>query len=523
METNRLTRIYTYQRAYEEEESLMKMKTRSILAGVVAVIIAGMTAIPAMAEEKDSSADVSSVQVYTGFSVMHERSDDKAFYPAEAIYPQAELDDETAAEYPALADAFSRLNEEKRKNSEETFQSLLKDLKERMSEDPDYSAYYTDEESFFVVRADRHIVSLLSVSSGYSGGAHGYAGYSGVNFDPESGNRLELSELITDEKAFKALVKDEINRLYPEVEADLTDRYFEETAVNDMIWTAGCEGVTCYFNAYTLGPYAIGAQTVLIPYEGNEELFAGTAADVPENYGVEIPFGYPVKIGGRELIVYGTRGENEIYNTVSISLDGEVAYSDDNIYANVIRPTYIRSNGEDYLYLQYSEDNDWRYLEIFRLGEKTERVGEADLAAAPMFVEEKSLSVTAAMTNPEHLLLSARLWLFEISNQLRTYRVGTDGMPEATEPYFHVSNGRVLTAKEELSCQEVDEEGNVIGTVTVPAGTKMTPIRTDEVSLVDLRLEDGRIVRVEESSGSWPETIDGKDIKDIFDGIFYAG
>ena len=103
---------------------------------------------------------------------------------------------------------------------------------------------------------------MLGVRSGYLGGAHGYSGYAGMNYDPESGKLLKLSELVAEEGAFKEKVKEEVLSRYPDVEKDLTEAYFQEKSLDDMIWTAGCEGITCYFDAYTLGPYAMGTQNV---------------------------------------------------------------------------------------------------------------------------------------------------------------------------------------------------------------------------------------------------------------------
>ena len=52
---------------------------------------------------------------------------------------------------------------------------------------------------------------------------------------------------------------------------------------------------------------------------------------------------------------------------------------------------------------------------------------------------------------------------------------------------------------------------------------RLTPFRTDNESIVDLRTDDGRIARVEVAGGSYPQTIDGKDISEIFDGVRFAG
>ena len=59
--------------------------------------------------------------------------------------------------------------------------------------------------------------------------------------------------------------------------------------------------------------------------------------------------------------------------------------------------------------------------------------------------------------------------------------------------------------------------------MTIPAKTALTALRTDNESLFDLSLQDGRIARVEVSGESFPHTIGGEDIEEIFDGIQFAG
>ena len=499
----------------------MIMKKQIFTAILAATLISGMPKAAAFADNEDNSI----LQLYTGINYEEEWSGEAGRYLAQSIYPKIMLGDNSNQpdSHKGLGQAFAALNAEKSKEAEKTYQEILKEAKERLAEDPEYSATYTDTESYYVTRADDHIVSLLSVSTGYTGGAHGYLAYSGLNLDPKNGRTLKLSELVPDDDAFKELVKKEIIRLYPETEADLVDQYFEETPLDDMVWTAGYEGITCYFNEYTLGPYAIGAQTILIPYEGNEAIIAETAADVPESYGVQIPLGYPVRIGGRELIVYANPTDYDAYDSVSIYLDGEENLFDSDIYAYNTRPTYIKANGEEYLYLQYRMDDDYKVFDIYHLGEKAERIGTVDLGMASKYVEELETAFTAAITDPEQMLFSTTSNLISTADVQRYYRVGADGRPEATEPFFRISGERILKTKEDVSCEEVDEDGNVFGAVTVPAGTKMTLLRTDNESIVDLKLDDGKIVRLEVSDESWPHSVNGKGIDELFEGIMFAG
>ena len=501
------------------------MKKQNIIAAaaLTAALISGMAA-PAFAAEADGAAEAVRPSIYTGFQWEHERDEEKNRYTAESIIPQAVLSEESEAAYPGLAKAFSEMNEEQSKISKETYQSILEGAKERLKDDPDYDTTFTDTGTYYVVRSDSHIVSILNLTTGYTGGAHGYEVYSAVNFDTANGQKLALSDVVKDEEAFRMLVKEKVFSEYPEVEKDLTEQYFEETPLNDMVWTAGYEGVTCYFNEYTLGAYAIGAQTVLIPYEGNDSLFVDFVVQAPENYGMEFPLNHPVKVGGREIAVYGTRSEYDDYKEVTIILDGEKTEFDRDINTFSIHPTYFKADGEEYIYLAYRIDDDYRSFDIYHLADTPERYGLVELGRASMYLEEKHLSTTLSMTDPEDLLLSTDCNLLGTTGIQRAYRIGSDGKPEAKEPWYEILGERFLTTKTELKCHEADAEGNGIGEMTIPAGTQLRMLRTDAESIVDLELvDDGRIARVEVNKESWPQTIDGTDIDEIFDGVMFVG
>ena len=495
--------------------------TAAILAGA---LIFNMTAIPALAEEEEAAAERTSARVYTGLYQEQEYSDDAKRPLAKSVCPQVTLNDIDKEAYPGLAKAFDAINEEKRAAAAETYQSILEEAKSRYEEDPTYEAVYTDEEAFYVLRSDPHIVSLLGVYDGYTGGAHGYSGYRPVNLDTTSGDTLKLTDVVLDADAFQDLVKATVTANYPDVEEDLVNSYFEETAADDMLWTAGYEGITCYFESYTLGAYAIGPQIVLIPFEGNEALFSEDVMDVPENFGMDVPMNQHIRIGGREIQLWGDMEEYGWYKGLNIIVDGETThFGEDDIYAYEFKAMYLRSNGEEYLYLQSYAENDYAHLTIFHLGDTVEIIGTSPLYEASIYDQNLGFGASTALTDPEDMLLSVSINLLGTMSGTSVFRVGEDGMPEAVEPYFLITADRVLTTKTELDAKEVDEEGNVSGDVQIPAGTKLTIFRTDNVSIVDLREDDGSLIRVEVTGGEFPHIIDGTDVEDLFDGIMYAG
>ena len=105
----------------------------------------------------------------------------------------------------------------------------------------------------------------------------------------------------------------------------------------------------------------------------------------------------------------------------------------------------------------------------------------------------------------------------------RHYRTGADGSPEPVGEFFEFGWPLTITVKQDFETSFVDENGADLGTGTVPAGMELTLIRTDNESWTDVRLSDGRIARIYVIQDTWPRTVDGKAIDDLFDGLLFAG
>ena len=108
----------------------------------------------------------------------------------------------------------------------------------------------------------------------------------------------------------------------------------------------------------------------------------------------------------------------------------------------------------------------------------------------------------------------------------KEYSLGDDGMPKALSDVYSY-NDFSITAKRELTGEAVTASGEPKGEeVTIPAGTVLNAVSTDEKEYVILQSADtGELVRLKVSGdwGNWPHTIDGTDIEELFDGLIFAG
>ena len=189
-------------------------------------------------------------------------------------------------------------------------------------------------------------------------------------------------------------------------------------------------------------------------------------------------------------------------------------------------PTYVHTEDGDYIYLFCTGDSDYQQLNIFSLGKGVPSYsGHVDNAGkSNRYDAETDLSSEVLLTDPESFELASNMDILSTYTAGRSYFVGADGIPKSDDTYYYVHSNLVLESKENISCSIVNERGRVTKKKqTIKSGTEWTIYRTDGEKTVDLILSDDRIARVTVDSSNWPQTIDGEDISDLFDGVRFAG
>ncbi len=218
-----------------------------------------------------------------------------------------------------------------------------------------------------------------------------------------------------------------------------------------------------------------------------------------------------------EISYYFTRDESEgdVLSALTIVLEGEEhTLYDLSAYAADVYLMVPGMSGAVYFYVDGLSDNDYHFIDIIA-------VEPDDVWYVGGWYRGGGVEQTESV---DELRLGVRSQLLSTASASRAYRVGSSGMPEAIEPYFHFANGIELTSKRDLDCWIVaPDSGELVDTTTLPAGTKAVMYRTDCVSFVDLLLDSGDCRRVWVDGSEWPQTIDGIDIGECFDGISFAG
>jgi hypothetical protein len=139
------------------------------------------------------------------------------------------------------------------------------------AEFPEMSAAYFAEISVTDSFRSDDLLSLACSTYLYTGGAHGYGTLQFKNFDPTTGELLQLEAIFNDVSAFEKLAEEAFkqqNDIASSENINATGFWFEEDSFS-LPATLGFseKGVVLHYNAYDIAPYSTGAIEVAISME----------------------------------------------------------------------------------------------------------------------------------------------------------------------------------------------------------------------------------------------------------------
>lgn len=488
----------------------------------------------------------------------------------DVTYQKVELSSVGEEKYPALAKALEERNNEQKEMAEFYYQDMnsmidafLEESEDSEIPEPLTSMEFTVDTK--VYRADKNVLCLLSNEYAYLGGAHPTWDYIGENYDPATGKKLELSDVVLDIDGFYEVVDKKLQEEYYDVvDGLITLEQYRQDLVEyngKENFAVGYEGITMIFNAYTLGAYASGSQEITIDYDEYPELFADFVKEVPSRYVIPLNGTHYNKIdldgnGNYEEIYVEQKYVDDHSNTPSLILGKRSAQIADYCYKE--ESYLININGHYYCYSFLGMENDYNVLHILDLD--TMRMRENDgwnldfttLSYSSEYEEDYTAYTwkTEPFVNPYQVNLSSRQYMLSTYDGSKTYSILENGELEAKDLFYKTNTGIVLKTKIDVECQEVDEEGNVIAETVLPAGTFVSFLRTDGEKIVDFVIVDSanieknggdefvyyslinrnvyksgdRIYRI--TSGKDEEysaAINGIEEFEVFEGILYAG
>jgi hypothetical protein len=152
---------------------------------------------------------------------------------------------------------------------EKALQSFTESYKEVKTKFPDEVQWEAEIEGQ-VIYEDENMVTILMNSYSFTGGAHGYASTTYLNFDKKQGTELDNWDLFDDLEGFEAYAEAkfrEQEKIPQDANINDTGFMFESDAFhlpNNIGYTT--EGLKLIYNQYEVASYADGPIELVLPY-----------------------------------------------------------------------------------------------------------------------------------------------------------------------------------------------------------------------------------------------------------------
>lgn len=454
---------------------------------------------------------------------------------AEVEYDLIYVGEGAAAEFSDLEDTLKARNAEIKDSMTSAFEEYSEMAKEVYQSNPEYFyGPFTLEHRADVMRCDNRVVCIGNFSYDYGGGAHGYYSYSGFNVDSVSGQELKISDVVKDVKSFPELLYEKLVSENPDTGFwENTKEYlaesFDETDTT-LAWSIDYSGVSFYFNPYEVASYADGLIEVNFSFGEYPDLFNSYYTEIPNSF-IAHSFCDLNKDGKIDTFsVFPIENEYGDIEKMKISINDNTIERD--VYAYGLDYWMVHTKEDKFfLYVQLIRENDFRSMEVYDMnGQLPVYLGELlNVGFGSVCMDADNLEYAMIeFTNPEEFVLESRMSIFSTYSAYKTYHVGSDGMPVSDDKFYRADyvgypQFAELKTKKEVTGMLVDETGSETGAkFTIAAGTAVRVCATDGDTFVDLEALDKR-VRVYVVWEEWPQTIDGVDIEELFEGIMFAG
>lgn len=518
-------------------------------ADVTADTAAVQESSEASTEESDTEAEESSAAEETKAEAGDQTQADATVYvPVSVDYAydsdwkdQKALISSKVAQIHVLDDNHQKLQ----KALDTLNQSGLDDQKAVMDENKEYAEQeyasnpdmtgYNFDRDILVTRSDETVLSMAVMENSYLGGAHPFGMTTGKTYDTQTGEELSLKDVAADYDGIYEYVKRALednydqSMFFEDYQDTLQKMFYDETGDYGTIqWTISQTGLTIYFNQYDLAPYAAGSQQVDISFKDQPQLFQSKYVTEKESYAMAVREGYTYQAdvngdGKEEQISYSVaRDENGFGGVITVNCNDqtfdttEAGKEDYGAYGAYSSEGYLlhTADGRTYLYLQHLDDNDYRYMNVFRLDQ-----------GMPSYVGYEGMAwYSTQILDPDSFLLYTRLDVLGTYHGTKMYHVGEDGLPTSDDEAYVINGSSMLTSTRDLKVTILGENDSQTE-ATIPAGTGYTIFRTDGSTYADAHLNDGRDCRIQIKAGSrgWGWDIDGVSEEECFEMIPYAG
>ncbi|MBO4373838.1 MAG: DUF4163 domain-containing protein [Lachnospiraceae bacterium] len=470
------------------------------------------------AEKKDETAAAPEGLGLTITKEFVSRTDDEGKVVAYGYYPVIKSE---GKDHEKLAAALDDMTAKLKADVESNLDDIEGMAKEDIANGRDLpGGYYTYYCEPLVTRGDENVLSIVFTYDTYSGGAHPSEWYLTKNFDAKTGEELHIANVITDPSALPKVLSEKLLSEYDkeiffdeDVDKLIREGYEED---QNYEYTLDNSGICFYFSQYQLAPYASGAQITVLGYDEYADLVKEEYAKKDGDYIEGIVPQKKYTASGKNVfsLFYYPNSDDDYEYELDYTFNGKDG--SENITCCGMQPYIVKKGNNYYLYLNELQMNDYQSIDVYTI---------EDSGFKKKGTCERGFRYLGP-TDPENFDLAGRTDMLSTNETYRSYRVGDDGMPVPNEEYDHIigSVSEKLTLKKDIEAEVyADENATESKKETLEKGTVLYYLRTDNETFVDMKTEDGRVVRFHPETKEYPQTVDGTDIEELFDGVMFAG
>ena len=322
-----------------------------------------------------------------------------------------------------------------------------------------------------------------------------YNGYFGHTFDSQTGERLALTDIVTDQEQLPELIVESLEETYQETLPEGTESMIEDLLQNgELAWSLGYQGITFYIQSEQIGIDDIRIYQALILFAAEPDLFVEKYCDIPEYYAMQ----YDIM----EWVVADTNNDGKVeridmgnWENVADKFEGGLLGLGYNVCI-----TLISGRNEDmYLYLYTDCELDFTgKVAVYDLsGEEPAYVyTDGGLINHPMLIDPSY--VTYRMADWDMLYGEDTNQHSRIGSIYCTSDISEAGIPEEySDTWFYDRWNLLYQVEDSIEGRIVNVDGeDQVESITLTEGMRVMAFRTDLHSYIDFILEDGRLCRV---------------------------
>jgi len=510
------------------------MRKKSVCIGVVVCILLFLFSCkkaPSNIVNEIPKEEISFISVMLGEKNIEEWNENNV--TKTVTWDKLKLSEDDEKKFPELKKTFDKLNNEALNDAKALMYELSGAAKD-LEGDKYNSLYLGGVSEVYLQRADTKIISYLEDVFVHSGGVHPDYHYKTFNFNPQTGKTLILTDVLTGIDGLPAILESKLKIKYDYLNFGEKQLWtiFNEYSPEDYNWTLDYQGITFWFSPYDIAAYMVGPLSVKIYFDEETYIFNEEYTKAPSgNFCLMLPM--------RQKIDFDLNGSDEekdyieidtssdqygSYNMLSVTVNGKT-YTDEINYAYDFDVYLAHIGDKNYIYSDSFSDNDYHMFCTWDINGDTPKMTQ-ELYGTEIDYEyieegfEEGTTYKQAFNNPEFLRLETRFEILGTRGATATYKLSeTDGKPEITDEAYTFNYGHDVKTIVPLEADLLPE----MEKTELPIGTSLTPHQTDGKTFVDLKTENGSVVRLDIDVSDWPRKVNGISEDECFEELLYAG